>query len=332
MQNPTQDLFILLGRHGYTDAVFTEVKRLINAGADVNYRQDEYPFETTLCRALGCRNETSALQMTQLLIEQDADINQPSDIFYPLYFAVQNKHLQLCEYLLDNNPEEGTDQAMQLAIENNQIDIVKLFLQKGINADPAYYGVASFINGCCEAFRCGDKNNQQESGLEIAQLLLAAGADANGKDCEGPSPFKEAIRHNFLKLADLLLEYGAEIEYLDNYPPSIFCANTPAAIDYLLSKGVSINTTDSRGRSRLIYAIEQSEVDLITFLMTKNMDIYLTDQEGYTALHHAAMNENVKILKLLLPFYDTEKANRIFPLANLGNQQIQKILDQSLHL
>lgn len=330
MQNFTKELFTLLDKTVYTEEVFAEAKRLIQAGADVNYREGSYPFETTLARVLDKWNEDQVLSMVKLLVEHGADINQPKDIFYPLWLAASKNHLQVCEFFLNTGVTEGTDEAMQLAIEKNQVEMVQLFLQKGIDANPAYYGVASFLNACSEAYRCRDESKNDFPGLETAKLLLAAGAGPNGEDCEGISPFKNAISHDFLALADLLLEHGAEIEYQDSFPPGIFCGNTPAAIDYLLSKGVSINTTDSRGRSRLIYAIEQSELDLISFLMSKNIDIYLTDNEGYTALHHAAISENLKVLRILLPVYDIEKANRIFPLANLGNeQQIQKILDQS---
>lgn len=324
MSNPTETLFNLLKKRGYTDLVFTEVERLIDAGADVNYRQEKYPFETTLCRALDDWDEHNVLRMVKLLVAHGADVNLDADRFYPIWFAIQKRFLSVVDHLLISGVNEDLDGALRQAIETNNFAIVSRLLTQGVNCELHQGTNESFLIYCNEAYRCREKP-EELAGLEIAKLLLDSGADPNGIDNDG-HPIGEAVRYGFLELASLLIERGGIVT--SNH---IFSTYYRSCLELLIQHGADINHKNHHGQNKLMDAVTQDELELIPTLIALGIDIYATDSKGLTALHQAVSYGNAKKLKPLLPYYDLEKCNQIYPLESLSQENnIRSLLGLSL--
>lgn len=61
-----------------------------------------------------------------------------------------------------------------------------------------------------------------------------------------------------------------------------------------------INYQDKDGRSLLIYAVLENDIDLVEALINRGAKVNLNDNNGWTALHFAANEHLVAITKLLI--------------------------------
>jgi ankyrin repeat protein len=110
--------------------------------------------------------------------------------------------------------------------------------------------------------------------VEVAKLLLAAGADPNAKATEyGATPMHVAA------------ESGQD-EY----------------VEYLLAKKVTVDPRDNEGRTPLLAAAFGSDANtyLVRILLDAGAAIEATDNRGFTPLLLASIRGNADMVKLLL--------------------------------
>ena len=100
-------------------------------------------------------------------------------------------------------------------------------------------------------------------------LRLHKNVDEQNK--AGLSALHVAIKMGDLKIAQLLLDHGADI-----------------------------NAQDFRGNTPLILAIKKKNLELVTFVVMRKADVNLANNDGITPLHQAAFIENEKIVDFLL--------------------------------
>ncbi len=62
----------------------------------------------------------------------------------------------------------------------------------------------------------------------------------------------------------------------------------------------SINKIDELGRTHLIYAAENDQIDIVETLLKKGADINAQCNSGWTALMWASKNNNLKMVNILL--------------------------------
>lgn len=325
--NPTIELFELLDLV-HTETTFQKASELLDAGAIANYGEKDYLKETMLSRVLrNCYDEQGCLQMVQLLINWGADVDKPADIFYPIAIAAEKGWLLVCKLLLDSGANKALDTALLNAIQRNHIDIVKLLVERGVAFDHKDVYKCSFLNFCNDAYRCRDFNADTLSGLEIAKFLLDMGADPNAEQGDTSSPLEEACRAGFYELVALLLERGAFlVPNLPNHDPIIFYAYEENCIRLLLEKGADLNASNSSGMNRLTVAIQGNGESLVPFLIKSGIDVYAVDNKGYTALHYAVLEENKRAIKLLLPYYDLQRCDSIYPLKDLSQKTAVRLM------
>lgn len=69
-------------------------------------------------------------------------------------------------------------------------------------------------------------------------------------------------------------------------------------IDLLLEYGVDVNVVDSQGLNALHYACRQGYREMVEIFLKRTADIDAVDEDGWTALHHAASTEFDKAKQL----------------------------------
>lgn len=169
---------------------------------------------------------------------------------------------------------------------------------------------------------------------DVAELLIAIGADVNAKDSTGGVPLAYA---SSLDLVKLLIDKGADVHALDNSGNTLLFSGrhlqTDKAAIYklLISKGVDINQQNKYGLTAfsnadftynldvaelfltsgakfsardsgnaLIAAARQGDVKLAKLLIEKGADINAKDYNGDCALAHAASKGHVDVAELLI--------------------------------
>ena len=108
------------------------------------------------------------------------------------------------------------------------------------------------------------------------------------------------------------IQAGADIEVANTYgwgdrqakgfTPLIRMAeaNDLASVRYLLDKGANVNAQDERGRSALMLAVWNKNLEMCKLLLARGADINLTGDEGVTALSFAFHAQDVPIIEFLL--------------------------------
>jgi len=62
----------------------------------------------------------------------------------------------------------------------------------------------------------------------------------------------------------------------------------------------NINSTDSKGRSLIVYAINYSDLHMVEWLLDKCPNVDIQDKEGWTPLHYASQGYAVQMAEKLL--------------------------------
>jgi ankyrin repeat protein len=76
--------------------------------------------------------------------------------------------------------------------------------------------------------------------------------------------------------------------------------NDLATVRYLLNKGANVNAQDERGRSALMLAAGNKNLEMCRLLINKGADVNLVGQEGVTALSYAFHSQDVPVIEFLL--------------------------------
>lgn len=316
------ELFELLDTYKYTLDLVEKAVELLENGADANYKQVDYPFETSLYRCLSSGESEYKFDMVKILTQNGADVNLKSDIFSPLSQSVMKNDIEVIQFLLENGADD-LGHSLRCAIEQDKIEIVQLLINYGAKCNHFEEYNCSFLKFCNEPFRCKkDYDYEKAPGLAIAELLISCGANPNGIKNEASSPLSEAIRHGFIDLVNLLLENGAKFE--DQF---VFCCNTVEMTKFLLEKEMFVDKfcKNNRGENVLIYNAMQSDYELVDYWINSGIELYDFDKQGFTAFHYLIMKEKMTIFERFLPYFDIHKCNAIEPILDLIDNKKMKL-------
>lgn len=173
---------------------------------------------------------------------------------------------------------------------------------------------------------------ENDSYLERAKIILEKGADPNFEAVEGDTPLSMAasikVKDGGVQLAKLLIRYGANINQ-NNLLWRASYRNNLAFTEFLLEQEV-----DNQIDIAIITAIERNHPLIVKAILEKSqIDRYaiLNKGLGYTALHLAVVENREEVIKIMLPYYDLEKCNKITPLDSLSKKRnIRELLGLSI--
>ena len=189
------------------------MKILLDAGADPN----NYKEESLISWVIGSDEPISKKILgLRLLLDAGTDLNKINDygnIDWSFNQVVQDDdNVDIVKLLLENglnpNNEKYFRNSLYIASENGALENIKVLINAGadIDLESPYYNLGK------TALIIASQNNN----LDIVELLLDAGANPNKQDIEGNTPLfislEEDVSENIIQI---LLEAGAD-PYIKN--------------------------------------------------------------------------------------------------------------------
>jgi len=174
------------------------LREILQQGVDIETR------DANGRSALLLATRQNAIDSARLLIEAGADVNAMDDISdSPYLYAGAEGRLEILHMTLEHgadlasvNRYGGT--ALIPAAHHGHVATVKLLLGTGIDIDHVnYLGWTALL----ETVILGDGGPTY---IEIARLLLAAGADASIADNDNVTPLEHASASGYSEIAELL--------------------------------------------------------------------------------------------------------------------------------
>ncbi|KAJ6789768.1 hypothetical protein PWT90_06473 [Aphanocladium album] len=228
----------------------------------------------------------------------------------------------------DDEPFEAVDEEpLYYAARFNLIETVKYLIQIG-RCD---------VNKSTQ--RSGDTILQTASGyghLEMAMVLLEAGADVLVPGNRGWTALHEAARLGHLQLLELLLENGAELDPVTSLgytPLQLASFNGHAdAVQLLLKHGADALIADNYGETALFDASLQGHFNIVKMLLETGAGVNDVSKELKTPLHCAAGGGHIEIVKFLLDLgansdaFDNDNLRALEFAASEGHTKVVELL------
>ena len=305
------------------------VKVLIDTGADIN-AVESYLNKTALLMAI----EYSDNETIELLIKYKADINHidnegnapidiatrlnktdivnllikngaPNDLTRAIKYGVTDQ----VEYLLSKSKnidalDSNGDTALALAIKENNVNLVKMIINKGANIN-----IISFINNYSDEYSplmIASKNGNKE----IVNLLIKNGANVNLLNSSSMSALmtttydRHLITPEQIEVMKILIDAGANpnLSIIENETTLDRVWGNDIASKLLINNGADVNGIEIfSGFTKLMGAAYAGDDIMVKYLLNHGADHTFRDyEEDKTALMFAKDRGNNKVIKLLM--------------------------------
>ena len=200
------------------------------------------------------------IALLQRLSNQGVNFNLPLTLAsgdLPLVIAVVEKRPQVVEWLVANDVQLANDNMFHTPLH-------------------------ATLTGYAWSLAHSDKT---AADLEMLEMLLNLGANANVLNVHRDTPLHVAARLGDLRAVTTLCENGAEIDKrgCDGYTPFMHAAEGGwlEIVQYLSGQGADINATNNRQESAAMLAIRARHYDLYRFFADHPaIDDQLTDRSG----------------------------------------------------
>ena len=188
--------------------------------------------------------------------------------------------------------------ALDVAAESYNSTIVKRLLERGASAG------ARDAKGYTALYRARSP--------DIAEELLAAGADAKATALDGRTPLHLAATRGG-EIVEVILKQGVDVNTVDQagQTPIFLATKWESTVKLLLDAGAVPTVTDREGKTPMHYAAS-SNVGAVKMLLAKGARLDVRDKAGNTPLHEAARrNANPYQVKTLIELgADRDSRNR----------------------
>jgi ankyrin repeat protein len=240
------------------------------------------------------------LAVIELLIAAGMDLNNAENhINATICNAARYGHTDVVKCLV----EAGVD--MNILDEDGQNSLL-IAIQKS-NIETATYlieagadlSIESRDNGDTPLLEAANKGN-----LKMVQLLLSKGADINQCDKKQQSPIRRTSFENHFEVFKFLYEAGADVMKFseDGYTPLTVASSKGffEIVQYLQEKGADLNLQTTHGASTLYLAAAFGSLRIVELLLDKSADFKASTKTGWSPLHIASQKGHIDIVKLLI--------------------------------
>lgn len=140
----------------------------------------------------------------------------------------------------------------------------------------------------------------QTHNLELAQLLIDAGANLNIRNKYGETAVMLASYHGQTEMVKQLYIKGAEINH-SGWNPLLYAASGGHSdtIRLLLTGEADINSASDNGSTALMMAVRGNHFDAVSLLLHNGADPGIRNEHGDNALNWAEERDYPKIMELL---------------------------------
>ena len=289
-----------------------DIKTILRCGANVNE-----PVKKGL-RPLHYAAYVDYVECVCMLVEEGAKVNISDEIGYtPLHLCARKGIYGAMKALIDkgalinycdadeNELDENvraiaylTMEPLNLAIENNNIECVKLLLEHGARPNHQF-------------FMGYQLNVMSLENLECLEILLENGADPNLCNRCGISPLMKASREHNIEAVRLLIKHGADVNIqcpprFDQKTALHFAIESGNIIitEILIKAGAKLSKPDNYRYSPLHTAVLKGRSDICYFLILWNAKVNERTDDDCTPLMLAAgtpeLRDQKEIMVMLL--------------------------------
>ena len=257
--------------------------------------------------------------------------------FTPLHIAVKEGYLDMCQMLLEHNPDvRATDNEgntpLLLALSDNNFETSRILLEYNAevnsrNKDGYTPLLIASSNGNIDLFRLLLAHNADvfvhgymgntplhfavsKCHIEMARMLLERKVDANSSNGEGLTPLQQASEvwyDGYLDIVRLLLDYGANVNVHDNdrNTPLHFAVSGGCLeiARMLLERKADVDILNNKGLTPLHRASKgwhDGYPDIVRLLLDYGANANAHDDDRNTPLHFAASKCHLEVTRMLL--------------------------------
>ena len=206
----------------------------------------------------------------------------------PLYYVAALGYIGLAKHLISKSPQDLYSKddmgctPLHISVLAKKSEVSQLFLSHTVDfgtRDVEDYNLLHMA--------------AWKGQWEVAQILLQHEGVmkilVRMRNKNGQTPLHLAVQHADPMIAELLINFGADVDARDNYDMSpLHCAlkfcETDATAQLLLSHGASFLTSDSNGRTPLHLASRHDHPSIVKLLLKSGADIDVRDNGNMTPL------------------------------------------------
>ncbi|MCP4574536.1 MAG: hypothetical protein GY838_19470 [bacterium] len=140
--------------------------------------------------------------------------------------------------------------------------------------------------------------------VDIARLLLDAGAQVDAGDSDLSTPLHVAAVRGQLAMVNLLIDRGADLAFQDNngaWSMSFAVSrNDTTIIERIMEAGAPLDLVTANGTTLVHMAASRGRTDLFARFVDAGISPDSANEDGMTPLHYAAMGGRTDMITLLL--------------------------------
>jgi ankyrin repeat protein len=265
---------------------------LLSSGCGAPEQQDETSDSSISLEAqsAAAAAESGDLEALRELLDSDPSLATQTDERGRtlLYIAAAYGHVDICTELTKagadvNAATESGETPLHVAIRRNQVAAAEFLLGRGADTELRNeYGRTPLLLVARET-----------GNLEMAQMLIAAGADVNAEDRFETKPIELAAWRGFKGPVNLFLDEGAELPPADSRDARLLVMmSAEKGLDRLFvllaDAGSDLAARNDNDGSLLHSASQGGSALIVARLLDEGFDVNERDRYGRVPLHYAA--------------------------------------------